>query len=269
MSFVLNAVAGRLPSVAGRVFTALHRRTHPARCPACAADGPKELVSPRWPGYWLRCGECGLVFVGNRMPPGVYRSVVESAHLLDGYQTRQTEDAGAWRRWKRHTYRELGLLPWRALGIDGRRAVEFGAAEGKQSVLLRRLGFDPVAVEPNLALARACREAGIRTRCAYFEDTRLPDGAFSLAVGTHVLEHLLRPGAALAEPHRLLRPCGALLLEVPTSVDTVHPEHLCYFDRPSLDALLRRRRFDPRAWFSYRDQVFGLDNLAVLALRRT
>jgi ubiquinone/menaquinone biosynthesis C-methylase UbiE len=56
----------------------------------------------------------------------------------------------------------------------------------------------------------------------------LPDGSFDTVLMTELLEHLERPGAALAEAFRLLQPGGKLILTTPF-IWTLHEEPRDFF----------------------------------------
>jgi SAM-dependent methyltransferase len=237
------------------------------RCPVCDAGSGLTLAHPGW-RYQLRCGRCGHLFVGS--PPGddLYRFIVQREHRLDGYEARERMDQQAWQAWKLETYRRLGFIDSEADLERPGRVLEVGPAEGLQLEIFARRGWQALAVEPSHHFARQCRGRGLEVIEAYLEDAELPAAAFDLALATHTLEHLRDPGAALTRLHRALDAGGQLILEVPLTVDFSHPEHLHTFTPDSLDRLLRRRGFSPQGQHSYRDQLFGLDNHAVLARKR-
>jgi len=56
-------------------------------------------------------------------------------------------------------------------------------------------------------------------------------GSFDAILASHLLEHLTDPFVAMRECHRLLRPGGVLLVQVPHFTrGFTHPEHKCGFD---------------------------------------
>jgi SAM-dependent methyltransferase len=90
----------------------------------------------------------------------------------------------------------------------------------------------------------------------------LPDQGFDLVLMISVLEHLWEPSRVLRETHRVLRPGGALLVNVPTWLGKAFLEfsafrlgtspaaemddHKMYYDKRDLWPLLVRAGFRPR-----------------------
>jgi predicted SAM-dependent methyltransferase len=86
-----------------------------------------------------------------------------------------------------------------------------------------------------------------------------PDGAFSVVVMKHVLEHTPAPRAAMAEVHRVLSSGGVAVIAVPNldywkgkylrrtyryfRPDDLGQQHYVYYTRQTLTALLERCGF--------------------------
>jgi len=102
---------------------------------------------------------------------------------------------------------------------DGAVVVDVGCGPGRY---LRRLGatrpeLRPVGIDVSIGMLRA---AGQRRVAAGSADALpLRTGSVDAALAMHMLYHLPRPGAGLAELRRVLRPGGRLL--VSTNDDTV------------------------------------------------
>ena len=65
------------------------------------------------------------------------------------------------------------------------------------------------------AAAIAARENGVQVVTATLAGACFPDASFGVVTMFHVLEHVLDPCAVLTEVHRVLRPGGRVVLQVP------------------------------------------------------
>jgi SAM-dependent methyltransferase len=122
------------------------------------------------------------------------------------------------------------------------------------------------------AASLAWRRAGVPAVCASL--TRAPVAPESCAAITmfHVLEHLYEPVAYVDQAHKLLRPGGRLIVQVPNAacwqfllfgerwngIDA--PRHLINFRAPDLEGLLEHCGFEVvrRKYFSLRDNPAGM-----------
>jgi SAM-dependent methyltransferase len=90
--------------------------------------------------------------------------------------------------------------------VPAGRLLDVGCGAGQYVAALRALGWRAVGLDI------ASRAAAILGRA---EDLPLESAAFDVVTFWHSLEHTASPARALREAGRLLRPGGALLLEVP------------------------------------------------------
>jgi SAM-dependent methyltransferase len=88
------------------------------------------------------------------------------------------------------------------------------------------------------------RRYGARVLCADFPGAFGGGEEFDLVFCAHALEHLADAPAALRVVHRLLRKGRPLWLVIPDGSDRINPDHLWFFDRPSLAETLRSCGFD-------------------------
>jgi SAM-dependent methyltransferase len=134
--------------------------------------------------------------------------------------------------------------------------LDVGCGRGLMLAELARRGWRAVGVEMSEAASRhAAEQLGLDVKVGKLTDLALPAATFDVVCFFHVLEHLPDPDAALAEAHRLLKPSGRLLVEVPNfgslqsrlaagrgfHVDA--PRHLFHFTRAALVAALDRAGF--------------------------
>lgn len=171
-----------------------------------------------------------------------------------GYSLEDSAHADRMGRW-----RELGArskaghavaLCARA-GLRPGTLVEIGCGDGSLLAELGAAGLAPVLdgfelSPPAAELARARTIPGAR-RLEPFDGARVPadDGAYDLAILSHVLEHVPDPAALLCEAARV---APAVLVEVPLEANrsagraskraqAAEIGHLQFFDRPAMRAL--------------------------------
>jgi SAM-dependent methyltransferase len=137
------------------------------------------------------------------------------------------------------------------------RLLDIGCAQGQMLEAAKRRGLVPVGLEISPGAEVALRLGFEVYRCEV-QDAPLSAGSFDFVTMVDVIEHVAEPLELLASVRRLLRPGGLLLLLTPDAASlsarltgTRWPhykvEHLLYFSRRSLAALLPRCGFAPVA----------------------
>jgi SAM-dependent methyltransferase len=190
-----------------------------------------------------------------------------TAFYESGYRQADPAEGERLGRWRAHGARlKAGhaVALCRRAGLRPSTLVEIGCGDG---ALLRELGerglaavldgFELSAPAAEMARARAIRGA---RRIEAYDGARVPapDGAYDLAVVSHVLEHVPAPAALLAEAARVAR---WVLVEVPLEANrsAARPAkraearrigHLHAFDRAAIGALLAGAGLRPRAELS-------------------
>jgi SAM-dependent methyltransferase len=163
----------------------------------------------------------------------------------------------------------------RALEESGEtgRVLDVGCGGGLFLGMLRERGHRVLGLDFSVAAASlAWRRHGVPAVAG--ELGAAPLGTASCAAVTmfHVLEHVARPRAYLAEAHRLLRPSGRLIVQVPNracwqfalfgprwnGVDA--PRHLHLYRGADLERMLESSGFQVlrRKYFSMRDNPAGM-----------
>jgi SAM-dependent methyltransferase len=112
-------------------------------------------------------------------------------------------------------------------------------------MLLHALGKKGIAVsgcEMNRAVAQeGMRQLGVEILTDPFEKLELPQSHFDLVMSFHTLEHMRFPAEILAKAATILRPDGALLIEVPCGKEEYeNTDHLHFFCENSLRLLLNK-----------------------------
>jgi len=222
-----------------------------ARCVLCGAT-PTRVVWREGSFAALAC-RCGLTSTWPPPPDG----------MVD--PTRDGHSRGFYRFPARLKAR------WLVAALGGRlgrrpRLLEIGCGEGWLLEAARRVGFDPVGIEPHAGRAAAARaRARARVIESLFEevDAQATDlGRFDVVFHIDLLAHFPDPAGALVRMRELLAPGGAVVCEVgllggvdPRWYAAVGglgmPQHRWFYSEEALDRLfagaalriVHRRRF--------------------------
>ncbi|MGE0800939.1 MAG: class I SAM-dependent methyltransferase [Lautropia sp.] len=124
------------------------------------------------------------------------------------------------------------------------RVVDVGGGGGEFAYLMKTLGLDVLAIEPNRDYAGyAAREYGLMVARGFVDEVALEAASCDLITIWHVLEHTEDPADVLERLGRALRPTGLLVVEVPnveatcqSPGNTFHEAHLYDFNAATLAA---------------------------------
>ena len=98
-------------------------------------------------------------------------------------------------------------------GLD---LLDVGCGSGTLLGLLRQRGFQPTGVDLSAEAARVAEaENGVRVVVGSLADAAFPSDSFDMVTLFHVMEHVVNPRSVLAEVSRILKPNGAVVLQVP------------------------------------------------------
>ena len=154
---------------------------------------------------------------------------------------------GAARGWALGAIRVYGPIAAEMLAmcphaLAGRTVVDAGAGTGAVSAELLAAGARPVATD--LSRAMLSWDAGARPAAAVADIRALPLGRDSVddAVAAFVLNHLVDPGAGLAELVRVTRPGGAVLA-------TAFAEASRSAARDRVDEVATAAGYSPPGWY--------------------
>jgi SAM-dependent methyltransferase len=95
------------------------------------------------------------------------------------------------------------------------RLLDVGSAHGWFLRAAARRGWNAVGIEPDPAIARAAREAGLDVRVGTFPDAVKPGDRFDAVTFNDVFEHLPDVHAALRSTGQALVPGGLLIVNLP------------------------------------------------------
>ncbi|MDP8224073.1 MAG: class I SAM-dependent methyltransferase [Candidatus Lernaella stagnicola] len=168
------------------------------RCPLCRAVHRVRLYRRTRSGDVHRCTACGFVYSAPRGTP--------DAEAPSAF----TDNPEAYFENARHRMEVLA----RHTGVTSGRLLDVGCYDGPFMLAAQRLGFAVEGVEIDERGAAAARERGLEVVVGPFEEVDLHP-PYDVVTFVHSLEHFEDPLAALTRAGDLLRPGGALLVEVP------------------------------------------------------
>ncbi|MCC6139911.1 MAG: class I SAM-dependent methyltransferase [Nitrospira sp.] len=172
-----------------------------------------------------------------------------------------------WNGWKAAAgafegVRRYGQISRRVAALAPGRLLDVGCGDGRLAREIKQVLPRVVVHGCDLSLAALDRAQGLDRQYAVdLNGERLPepDGSLDLVIASEVIEHLIEPGRAMAEFHRVLRPGGHVLITVPNvafwrfrvealrgdvpSV-TADERHLHSFNAALLSALAVREGFE-------------------------
>jgi 2-polyprenyl-3-methyl-5-hydroxy-6-metoxy-1,4-benzoquinol methylase len=221
-------------------------------CPLCGSASQQELFEKQ--GFtFVRCDECGLVFVNPQLKENVVLDEYRSALTNDlWFQVLTSERQQALDRVKFGEVLDL-LEPHRKEG----RLLDVGCSIGLFLELARGRGWDGLGLElAPRALEHAREHYGLDVRDVTLAEAGLEAGSFGAVTLLSVLEHAPSPLELLSECARVLQPDGALYVIVPNveslACRVLHERartfdgrnHLVYFSAATLAEALDRAGFD-------------------------
>jgi 2-polyprenyl-3-methyl-5-hydroxy-6-metoxy-1,4-benzoquinol methylase len=181
-------------------------------CALCGgADFEPYLLSEGF--SYVCCKRCSLVQMNPQPDEEAVKRRYSGADYLEYEVTNEK------------SFLNLALLALADAGFYGyenelrpeeRRALDIGCATGALANWLRERGWKAEGVEINRIQAEYARRLyGLKVYELPLEENALEVGGYNLITASHLIEHLRRPRAFLAETRRLLAPRGRLLVTTP------------------------------------------------------
>ena len=198
----------------------------------------------------VKCSHCNLVYLNPRPDMQKMRF-----HYPQEYQAkiRHVIQKG---RQNRLICSGLKMIRRRRMPpVPGGSVLDIGCGRGLYLIALRKMGWKVSGIEIDADSAKCAREQyGLSVRTGPAEEAlgEFADKQFDVVTMWHVLEHLFDPSGVLSEVHRILKPGGILMLEVPnfdsfaSSLFGKHwftlevPRHLYHFTPQTLSAMLAK-----------------------------
>lgn len=230
------------------------------RCPNCGTDNSRGIdIVTQEAGAARRCRvlecACGLRYLEDYAADRSSVYGEEYAMWAKSAEADETVVGAA----KREAFRvQLAELA-RFVDGDGKRLLDVGTGKGYLLDVAAELGFDCHAVEISAYSAAAAeKKFPERVFTGTLAEARYAEASFDIVTVTDVLEHVADPHALVAEIGRVLKPGGLLFVITPDAGSWSRKilggrwfqfkyEHVTYWDRRSVAALLARHGFIVRA----------------------
>jgi 2-polyprenyl-3-methyl-5-hydroxy-6-metoxy-1,4-benzoquinol methylase len=155
------------------------------------------------------------------------------------------------------------------------KILDIGAGRGELLRAASEASWTAVGIEPSASFAEyAAKYSGAEIRREPLEQCNFPDASFDVVVLSAVLEHVYNPDEIIKEIARILRPGGALFLDVPNErglyfragnlyqrlrgrdwtvnlAPTFEPFHVFGFNAEALRRLVAKHGFIVKDWRVY------------------
>jgi SAM-dependent methyltransferase len=202
--------------------------------------------SGSFPFSYLKCQECGLVFLSPRPEEKEIPQFYEQDYYGEGLQKFHSWLEAprlffAWNRMRR--VKKFFPRPGKALDI--------GCGQGTFLQLLKEQGWECHGTELTTDSASRASRMGIPVSVGEIDEDRFPAHSFDLITLWHVLEHLPEPLKTLKTLTRLLKKGGILAISTP-NIDSLQaeigggqwfhldpPRHLYLFSPQTLELMMR------------------------------
>ena len=192
----------------------------------------------------VQCSHCHLIFVHPQPDRAVISKYYPSGHQRAEPAAYEKMDANS----------RLKFIDELVVEHSG-SALDVGCGKGLFLAGLRERGWQVAGTELSEVSSAYARSQGLPVLTTDVETAPYEPGSFDLITLFHVLEHLPSPASTLTVLHKLLRPGGLLLIEVPNigswyartfGDDWFHydvPRHLYHFDKQTLHRLMTDHQF--------------------------
>lgn len=243
-------------------------------CPTCGGTDYHQLLTAadernHATFTLLRCRRCNLVHTSPLLNVEQLRPYYEVGYW------HQTDDASSEMPGLANTLEQtfinfqlwLVTNPLKAAVPKSGKVLDVGTGSGEFMHMLERTGFRAHGIDPNHGSVAHVRQSfGERMHEGTLESSDLEAEAFDAITFIHVLEHVQNPLETIHSAYHLLKPGGALLIEVP-HIDSVGfqlfgtrwlgldvPRHLFHFSESALRFILENAGFQIAAvnFFSFR-----------------
>lgn len=230
----------------------------PSHCPLCTSSRENQfIVTPHVYGdkqnihAFFKCSGCDVIYLFPQLTP-------EQEHKFyvqefEGFMNARSGESAGWDRPESHVKSNQGQFDrrWKYLQNtlpEQGKILEFGCSSGFMLYPLQAKGYECFGIEPSGVFSKYVNSRGIQV----FENTAALGADFDVVMHYFVLEHIKEPAVFLEENLRLLKPGGALIVEIPNAADPLYTiynipaferfywsiAHHWYFTKKSFEYLL-------------------------------
>ena len=214
-----------------------------------------------------KCERCDLIFP-NPMPKPI--GGLEQGYTVSADEYFRHQDSNA-----KKTYALMLMQQLNSLGIGKGRLLDIGAGRGEVLRAALQTGWEVLGIEPSPTFAEyAASHSGAEIIQKPLEECDLEAESFTVVILGAVLEHLFNPNEVVKEIARVLKPGGALFIDVPNEAGlyftlgnlyqkarlrdwvvnlapTFEPYHVFGFTPKSLRLLLAKHGLHPKIWYVF------------------
>lgn len=190
----------------------------------------------------MKCNECGLVYLKNR---------IEGEELYDENFYRHNNKLSDIVTKLAHKNIIKVLKKIKQNG----KILDIGCGTGILLDSLKKYGYDVYGIETSVDGYLLSRKHEDKIYNKFLKECKFPTGFFDIITLFHVLEHIPEPVNELLEIKRVLKPDGILIIEVP-NIDSLgfrifgkywisldSPRHMFHFNYSTLTAILIKNGF--------------------------
>lgn len=187
-------------------------------CPLCSGSYDEVCLSfPRQLFKIVRCRKCGMVRLNPRVAESDLDKIYHSTFCGD-IKKPLDESPRSFFDWK--LQRMTNRIHHHRLTIlekvtSSRNLLEIGCGDGGFLAYLQQYGWQVIGTEYTPYAVALGRKKGIEVLEGELQDLELPSEHYDVIAMYYVLEHVYHPKDLLEEIHRILRPRGILVIEVP------------------------------------------------------
>ncbi len=248
----------------------------PSPCPLCGGEDFKVIYPDRLSNI-SECRNCDLAFF-RPLPTEGYLAEYYSSD--DGYlpsiEENRVQFEGAPEEWRQTALHILDDLRKNGLQPEAVPILDVGCAWGFYLHFAKQEGYEVHGLELSSETSAWARDRDLDVRTGHLGTTDYEPGYFHAITMNNVLEHSINPKRDVEKLLELLVPGGLAYIAVPNwhslvaEVDGFYwkmkswPNHLFYFTKKTLPALMESVGFEVVEWFSQIGESDVADDYRIL-----